>query len=77
MDFSVIMGYKKFLHKNFAEYYSGPYRFATRQEYVQGKIRHFRFVFEAAWDYELIGGKVKKEYIMCFMIMISGHIIKQ
>src|SRR5687768_10232814 len=57
IDFNVVLGYKKFLHKNFAEHYSGPYRFATRAEYVKGKLRHYRFVFEAAWDYDAFDKK--------------------
>ena len=50
-----LMGYSKYLKKNFEKYYEGKYKIVSRNEYLNKPGNHFRFVFTGIANYELSG----------------------
>ena len=66
VDEKLLMGYSKYLKKNFEEHYSGPYKIISRKEYLNFQGGDHRFVFTGSYNYEFVGTDSKKviKYIL-------------
>ncbi|WP_336518437.1 hypothetical protein [Pollutibacter soli] len=66
VDEKLLIGYSKYLRKNFEEHYSGPYKIISRKEYLSFQGGDHRFVFTGVYNYEFAGTESKKviKYIL-------------